>query len=1390
MCKKFICFVFVLGLILTSTANAQDPNLVGWWTFDEGEGTVAADLSGNGYDGTVIGATWVDGLHGGALDMAGVGYVDVPPESWSTIEMQVTISFWAFGDPAGVPNNFIVGAFQDPAVNDSRVLSAHLPWGGTVYFDTGGTAPESGYDRISKGAQSDEYLGDWRLWTFTKDAGTGDQKIYLDGELWHSDVGMVRPMTGVTTFTLGVKPGLAEGWYNGMMDDVKLYDRALTDEEVKALFYRPWAYGPNPANGATSVDTTSLEWIPGTTAVSHKVYLSTDEVIDESDLAGETTVALIVPALEPGATYYWRVDEVDADGTVFEGDVWSFSMMPLEAHFPSPYDGKGNVMLDAQLSWTAGKDAIMHNVYFGTDAAALVPVSMMQMDATYDPGPLEKATTYYWRVDEFAGVATNAGPVWSFTTIGDVPALIDDPNLVGYWTFDEGAHTTALDASGNNRHGSFRGDPQWVAGYEGGALELDGSGDYVNIDGYKGIVADRTDPDNPFQRPFTVACWVNTTTADGSLVCWGSSDGTGVGGQYQNFRINEGRLRAEHGNGRFRGAAIVNDGEWHHVAMAVNEGANLEPPATQLYVDGQMDTQGADTVNAQNIWNLTEDADVGIGVRASHGDRLYTGLFDDVRIYDKALTAEDIAQVMRIDLLEAWNPSPANGSANQVADVTALSWSAGDSAIMHNVHLGTDPAALAPVSMMQMDAIYAFPEAPDLGLTYYWRVDEFNNDGTTTTGRVWNFTVDPFLLVDDMEGYTDYSPDRIFDVWMDGWEIPANGSIVGYPRPDFAAGEHFVETGIVHGGSQSMPYFYDTNYKYSEATMTLGYPRDWTEQGVGELSLWFQGRPAAMVEEPAGTYTMTAAGNDIWGSSDQFRYAYKQLSGDATITARVVDVGTGSNAWSKGGVMIRQSLDPGSINVSGFITGGSGNGGTFQWRPVQGEASSSNRTLTGIAPPYYVQLVREGNTFTVYMSADGVDWAQEGADPVTIEMTDPILIGLAVTSHQSGEMRTYTFDNVSTTGSVSGEWQVATIGADMPSNDPAPMYVAVANSDGTTAAVYNDNPNAALIGNWTKWAINLQDFADQGVDLTDVDKISIGFGDKDNLQAGGSGIVFIDDIRLFRPPELVAAFAFGSRLLDCPTYNVPAVNYTMVHHESPVGLEYDPARGWGYEVIYPTDSPYGNRGGYGVFGPFDDSPNNRGYFGDDCPEQLYDSFIGAKDFTNDVNEATMGDMDTPGDPPEGIIFRVDVPNGLYRFVGAFGEAENHHACRLVAEDGGAGPPANIGANSVVLVHNHDQAQYDIGEAREDRLGAGVFARVGFDGRIPPLGDGVFPDPQFVNMDENGMPTGAGASSPILEVTQGYIRIHQLQGNSNDGPGGARDANGGDIVILELWNVGP
>ena len=276
--------------------------------------------------------------------------------------------------------------------------------------------------------------------------------------------------------------------------------------------------------------------------------------------------------------------------------------------------------------------------------------------------------------------------------------------------------------------------------------------------------------------------------------------------------------------------------------------------------------------------------------------------------------------------------------------------------------------------------------------------------------------------------------------------------------------------------------------------------------------------------------------------------------------------------------------------------------------------------------------------------------------------------------------------------------------------------------------------------------------------------------------------------------EYIVGFQFGVR----PGGGEACVGsngdpYTLVEQTSPLDVAYDEARGWGFEVVDPGNP---DRGGWAEFGPFDDSPNDRNRFVGSCPEELYDSFMGSKDFPSACNEIVVGDPDSPctegGLEPAGAVFRIDLQDeGCYRFVAVIGDADNPHAHRVVVEDGGEGGPIEIGDNAVVLVENYDQNQQENGQVREDCLGCGVFARVGFDDKLPPEGDGIEPDPVFVNMDAQGRATGACPDSPVLEVEEGYIRIHLLQGNANVGPGSRAngtqvDVNGGDIVMLEVW----
>jgi hypothetical protein len=185
------------------------------------------------------------------------------------------------------------------------------------------------------------------------------------------------------------------------------------------------AMSPKPAGGAVDVTDPLFQWTPGITALMHEVYMGTNPTPGAAEFMGPWPMAMYfhVPGLTPGATYYWRVDEVDAAGVKYAGDVWSFTVMPLTAHAPSPANGallKGSDPAP-KLSWTAGQNVVSHNVYFGTDKAlvtaadASVAVAMAQAVTTFDAGALQPITTYYWRVDEVdAAGAVQAGAVWSF----------------------------------------------------------------------------------------------------------------------------------------------------------------------------------------------------------------------------------------------------------------------------------------------------------------------------------------------------------------------------------------------------------------------------------------------------------------------------------------------------------------------------------------------------------------------------------------------------------------------------------------------------------------------------------------------------------------------------------------------------------------------------------------------------------------------------------------------------------------------------------------------------------------------------------------------------------------------------------------------------------------
>jgi len=182
------------------------------------------------------------------------------------------------------------------------------------------------------------------------------------------------------------------------------------------------ATSPNPADGATGLGyDTNLSWSAGSLATSHDVYFGTDSTPDASESKGNHGGTTFDPGtLAYATTYYWRIDEVNADDTT-TGAVWSFTteaavVMPGTASNLSPAEGASSVSITANLSWTAGSNTDSHNVYFGTGSP---PASQGNQTGTgYNPGTLSNNTTYFWRIDEVNATGTTMGAEWSFTTVG------------------------------------------------------------------------------------------------------------------------------------------------------------------------------------------------------------------------------------------------------------------------------------------------------------------------------------------------------------------------------------------------------------------------------------------------------------------------------------------------------------------------------------------------------------------------------------------------------------------------------------------------------------------------------------------------------------------------------------------------------------------------------------------------------------------------------------------------------------------------------------------------------------------------------------------------------------------------------------------------------------
>jgi len=444
MCKrKVVCLAFVCTFALASVASAE---LVAWWTLDEDGGAVAADSSGKENHGTLEdGPTVVEGVSGNALAFDN-SRVTIPASDSLTAELfqgSFTLAGWINPSRSGNTWQQIFRAWRTgDASNDTLFVNndGRLSWRGRV----GGAWAGGMCETAPAVVAADE----WAHF-----AVVGDEtnfRVYVGGILSQESAFQTTDGENVSYYIGGDPPTAGES-YAGMVDELRVYNHALTEAEIKELAARPKAYGPTPANNALAVVTPLLQWKAGTSAMFHDVYFGTTAELTEAALVSARQPFAMyyhVAGFEPGATYYWRIDEIEPDmTTIHTGDVWTFLAQATTAYYPNPADGAVDATTAPTLTWLPGLATVKHHVYFSDDLDAVTQGAADAdkgevEEATFAPGDLEAVATYYWRVDEAAvGGEVVAGPVWSFTTslpVDDFESYTDDEGSRIYETWIDG----------------------------------------------------------------------------------------------------------------------------------------------------------------------------------------------------------------------------------------------------------------------------------------------------------------------------------------------------------------------------------------------------------------------------------------------------------------------------------------------------------------------------------------------------------------------------------------------------------------------------------------------------------------------------------------------------------------------------------------------------------------------------------------------------------------------------------------------------------------------------------------------------------------------------------------------------------------------------------------
>jgi hypothetical protein len=643
----------VTASTLACGAPAPPGGLVAAYGFDEGTGTSTADRSGNGNTATIVGPSWTVGRFGEALSFDGVNDTVNLPALGTFYDTRFTLSAWVKKSGTKT-DSAIVGSWVGGAQNGGPMLWVHnsvnryhltLNRTASTYLDSGRTPT----------------TGQWQYVAATWDGTTA--RFYVDGVETAN-----RAYTGnvgdSNTWRVGAYGPGPIGFFDGAIDEVRIYSRALSAAEVQTDMNAPVPRDtvppttPGTLTASGAVNGVTLNWGASSDnfgIVRYDVYRSTTAGFTPSSanqIATVSTTSYPDPDLAP-ATYYYRVIAEDSSGNASSPSNQASGVVPVDTTPPTVSittpAGGAQVWGTISVIASAADNNRVSGVQFMLNGAPLgaedtsSPFSTAWSTASVPDGP-------------YALTAVARDPAGNTRTSAAVNVTVNSsfapPGLVAAYGFEEPTGTLAADGSGNGNGGTVNGATRTTDGRFGSALAFDGVNDSVDLPGLGSF----------YKTGFTLEAWVRKQSAltDDTAVVGTWVSGTAGGGPMVWVSTNgiwTGTLATGLANYLTSGAAPT-AGQWQHVAFSYNGST------ARFYVNG------TEVANRPFSGNVGDSNTWRIGAYGSTAMGFFDGTIDEVRIYSRALTQTEIEGDMSA-------PVPRDNQAPTIASVTPASGAAG-----------------------------------------------------------------------------------------------------------------------------------------------------------------------------------------------------------------------------------------------------------------------------------------------------------------------------------------------------------------------------------------------------------------------------------------------------------------------------------------------------------------------------------------------------------------------------------------------------------------------------------------------------------------------------------------------------------------------------------------